>query len=200
MIGTGILFLLLPNTIVWLSTKSNSTKDITSVPSADVGLVLGTSPKIGKRDNKYFTYRIDAAEKLYKAGKVKCLLVSGANPSLYYNEPLKMYEALIERGVPKEKIVLDYAGLRTLDSVGRAKEIFGVKNTIIVSQAFHNHRALFIANHIGLNAHAYEAKDVNKDKTRIRAREVLARIRVMLDLYITKTPPKFLGEKQSLPL
>ncbi len=200
MIGLGILCFFMPNAIVRLKTQSRSTTELLELPAADVGLVLGTSPKVGQRANRYFTYRIDAAEKLYKSGKIKCLLLSGANPSLYYNEPLKMLEALVERGIPKDKIVLDYAGLRTLDSVVRAKEVFGVTNVIIVSQAFHNHRALFIADHIDLTASAYEAQDVEEDKARIQFREVLARIRVMLDLYITKTGPKFLGEKQALPL
>lgn len=197
----GLLALILPSVIVWASTTSRSSKELSKLPTNDVALVLGTTPKVGNRANNYFTYRIDAAEKLYKAGKVKYLLLSGANPSLYYNEPQKMKEALVSRGIPTEKIILDYAGLRTLDSVIRAKEIFGANNVTIVSQAFHNHRALYIANHIGLDANAYNAQDVSLQYSlRIKAREILARIRVMLDLYITNTQPKFLGEKQILPL
>ena len=196
-IGFGIFLIFLPCTIVWFTTKGKSTNKITDVPLADVALVLGTSPKIGDQNNRYFTYRIDAAVELYEAGKVKCFLLSGANPSVYYNEPQKMREALISRGIPKEIIVSDYAGLRTLDSVVRAKEIFDAQNVIIVSQAFHNHRALFIAKHIKLPATAYEAQNVNSG---IIPREILARIKVFLDLYVTNTEPKFMGEKQKLPL
>lgn len=192
---------MLPNVIVWLTTQSQSTDSLQDLHSSDVALVLGTSPKTGNRANNYFTYRIDAADKLYKAGKVKCILVSGANPSKYYNEPLNMQQELVARGIPKEKIVLDFAGFRTLDSVIRAKEIFGAQNVTIVSQPFHNHRALFIANHIDLEANAYNAQDIPvRYSWRVKGREILARIRVILDLYITNTQPKFLGEKHSLPL
>jgi len=196
-IAVILLLLFLPNIVVWITTKSKSTDQIDKVEPADVALVLGTSPKIGTRDNSYFTHRIDAAEELYKSGKVKCFLLSGANPSVYYNEPKDMKAALVERGIPADIIVLDYAGLRTLDSVVRAKEIFDAKDVIIVSQAFHNHRALFIANHIDLPATAYEAKDIG---SKIKIREIGARIKVFLDLFITNKKPKHMGEKEQLPI
>lgn len=195
----GLFLLFLPYTVVWLSTKSKSTDQLSEVPTSDVALVLGTSAKIGTKDNRYFTYRMDAAEELYKAGKVKSFLLSGANPSIYYNEPEDMKAALIERGIPADIIELDQAGLRTLDSVIRAKEIFQAERVLIVSQAFHNHRALFIADHIDLPATAYEAGDVEADAKRIQGREVLARVRVFLDLFVTKTRPKHMGKKEELP-
>jgi len=192
---------LFPSVFVWGTTRAQSSTELSDLPADQVVLVLGTAARIGTQANNYFTFRIDAAERLYKAGKVKCFLLSGANPSKYYNEPKDMKEALMARGVPAEMIVLDFAGLRTLDSVVRAKEVFSAPSVTIVSQAFHNHRALYIANHIGLPAQAYHAQDVQaKYSIRIKIREVLARVRVLLDLHITNTKPKFLGEQQALPL
>lgn len=174
---------------------------VDEVPPQAVALVFGTSDKIGEHDNLYFTHRIDAAVELWEAGKVECLLVSGDNRNKYYNEPDKMREALIERGVPKEKIVRDFAGLRTLDSVVRAKEIFQAPSVILVSQKFHNERAAYIARAHGLTCVGYNADDVATSaglKTRLR--EVAARVAMWLDIRILKTRPRHLGPLEALPI
>ena len=120
---------------------------INKLPQNDVALVLGTSKyTVNGYQNPYFYYRIEAAAKLYQAKKVKHILVSGDNRLKSYNEPKEMQQALEKRGIPTKAITLDYAGFRTLDSVVRSKEVFGQKRITIVSQKFHNHRALFIAN------------------------------------------------------
>ena len=115
-------------TAIWAS-RGRLFDEAAAVPKTRVGLVFGTTDRINGLQNLYFRYRIDAAEKLWKAGKLDTLIVSGDNSSKYYNEPGKMKQALIERGIPAERIVCDYAGLRTFDSVVRAKEIFGLDSS-----------------------------------------------------------------------
>ena len=170
--------------------------DVEKVPQNRVALVLGTSRRMADgRVNLYFKYRINAAVELYKAKKVDYLLLSGDNSLSYYNEPMDMKKALIEAGVPEKVIFLDYAGFRTLDSVVRANKVFGQSRYTVVSQPFHNKRAIFIARQYGIQAVGYNAKDVSTEigfKTQVR--EVFARVNVFLDLYILFTQPKFLGE------
>ena len=175
--------------------------EVSAVPAQPVGLLFGTTDKIGERDNLYFTHRIDAAVELWEAGKVECLLVSGDNREKYYNEPNKMRDALIERGVPKEVIVRDFAGLRTLDSVVRAQQIFQAPSVILISQKFHNERAAYIAQHEGLDYVGYNAKDVPAGlglKTKLR--EVAARVKMWLDVRIFDTEPRHLGDWEYLPI
>lgn len=170
------------------------------IPYNRTGLVLGTTPKLNDgRPNLYFEYRMDAAAALYQAGKVKYLIISGDNHLHTYNEPEEMKKSLLARGVPQEALYLDYAGLRTLDSVRRAKEIFGQDSLTIISQRFHNERAIYLADAYGLQAVGYNAKDVHTYaglKTRIR--ELFARVKVFVDL-VTCKQPKHLGEKIPIP-
>ncbi len=175
--------------------------ELADLPKASVGLVFGCSNKIGNKTNKYFEYRIDAATELWKAGKVQCLIVSGDNRSKYYNEPQKMKEALIQKGVPKEVIVCDFAGLRTLDSVIRAKKVFQSPDVIFVSQKFQNERASYIAKEIGLKAFGYNARDVGlHNGIKVKLREIGARVKMLLDVKVLKTQPRHLGEVVPLPL
>ena len=175
--------------------------DVNEVPAQPVGLLFGTTDKIGNRDNLYFNYRIDAAVALWEAGKVECLLVSGDNREKHYNEPDKMRTALIERGVPKEVIVRDFAGLRTLDSVVRAKEVFQAPAVILISQKFHNQRASYIAQNNGLEYVGFNAQDVAASGgTKTKVREVAARVKMWLDIRILKTRPRHLGELEYLPV
>lgn len=179
------------------STKAQLYSDVASIPSRKVGLVLGASKNtVRGTHNLYFTYRILAAYKLFKANKVQYLLLSGDNHVKGYDEPSDMREALIAMGVPDSCIVLDYAGFRTLDSVLRCNEVFGEDSITIISQEFHNQRATFIANKNNIHAIAFNAQEVNKNyslKTKIR--EYFARVKCILDIYILHTSPKFLGAK-----
>jgi len=188
--------------MVWISsatvvnaTHSFHSNKLEKVPKIDVCLVLGTSKgsKSGKT-NLYFSKRIKACVKLWKAGKVKAFIVSGDNHKHGYNEPDDMRIALIREGIPDSVIHPDYAGLRTLDSVVRSKEIFGQDSILIVSQEFHNQRALYIALHSGLYAFGFDAEDVHSRygfKTRIR--EYFARVKVLIDIHLTGKKPKHLG-------
>ena len=166
--------------------------DVNAVPTCEVGLLLGTNPYLKNgQPNKYFLYRIEAAVQLYEAGKIEYILVSGDNHRNDYNEPEEMKRALINKGIPEERIVLDYAGFRTLDSVVRAKEVFGYDTFIVISQRFHNERALFLAKHHGIQAIGFDAQDVTAYygfKTRVR--EYLARTKLFVDLWF-EVQPKF---------
>ena len=132
---------------------------------------------------------------LFKAQKVDYILISGDNSRQGYDEPTDMKEALVAQGVPSQKIYLDYAGFRTLDSVVRAKEIFSLTQLTVVSQAFHDQRAIYLAQKYGIDAIGFCAKDVDKYtgfKTSVR--EYFARVKVFWDLTFG-VKPKFLGEK-----
>jgi SanA protein len=168
------------------------------IPPREVGLVLGTSkrrPDGGP--NPFFDYRIEAAAKLYQRGKVKHLLVSGDNHVNGYNEPEDMKEALIAEHVPASVITLDYAGLRTLDSIVRAEKIFGLKRFTIISQREHDERALLICRSYGIDAIAFSADDVPfQYAERAHIHEWLAQVKVVLDLYVLHTKPKYLGARE----
>ncbi len=192
-----VVVTLVCDTIVRQNTQERAYDDIDSLPHNKVGLLLGTSPLDRQGNtNYYFIYRIDAAEELIKAGKIDYILVSGENSSVDYDEPTWMRDSLVARGIPEDRIVLDFAGFRTLDSVVRAKEVFGQESFTIISQRFHNERALYLADYNGIDAVAYNAKDVSTwtKWLKIHGREYLARVKMMIDLAVNKQP-HFLGEK-----
>lgn len=192
----GICLVLLANYWVLSTVNDQVFSDVDKVGYSDVALVLGTSMSInGIHENPFFTYRVKAAARLFFSGKVKHILVSGDNSTMRYNEPRDMRNALIKLGVPDTCITMDFAGLRTLDSVVRSNKIFQQKRITVVSQEFHNYRALFIANHYGIDAIAYNAHYPTEVTFKTILREYLARPKAILDLYVFGTQPKFLGEK-----
>jgi SanA protein len=153
------------------------------------------------RLNLFFTRRMDAAATLWKAGKVKRLLVSGASDARGYNEPISMRDAIVARGVPIEAIDMDPSGFRTLDSVVRAKTVFGVTRMTMVSQRFHDERAIFLADHSGVDAVGFAAREVGSfEGWWHRGREVLARGKVLLDVYVLGTRPAVEADTPSKPL
>jgi len=192
----SILTLFIISENIFKTQKKLCYNDINEIPKNKVGLLLGTSKYIGKYLNYYYKYRIDAAVELYKNKKIDYILVSGDNSEKSYNEPKTFKIDLIKRGVPANRIYLDYAGFRTFDSVIRSKEVFGQQSITFISQRFHNERAIFIAKHNGINAIGYNAKDLHgKNGLKTRIRERFARIKAILDVFILRTKPKFLGEK-----
>lgn len=174
--------------------------DTTFIPYNKVGLLLGTSPRVkGGKTNPYFKNRIDAAEELFESGKIKYILISGDNRRHNYNEPQAMKDSLVNRGIPKESLVLDFAGLRTLDSMVRSKEVFGQDSVTVISQQFHNERAIYLARHYGIYAIGYNAKDVGAyEGLKTQVRELLARVKVFVDFFVNKQP-RHLGEKIEIP-
>ena len=192
----GIAFIALTNYWVVSIGQSQIYNDINQVSYSDVALVLGTSRSVNGRDeNPFFTNRINAAADLFFQGKVKHVLVSGDNSSRYYNEPMDMRKALLKLGIPDTCITMDFAGLRTFDSIVRSNKIFQQKRITVVSQEFHNYRALFIADFFGIDAIAYNAKYPAQASCQILLRELFARSKAILDLYFLQTSPKYLGDK-----
>lgn len=176
--------------------------NLQQVPSRNVGLLLGTVEQLrGGGPNPFFRNRVEAAAELYKHGKVRHLLVSGDNHRRGYNEPEDMRKALLARGVPDQAITRDYAGLRTLDSVVRAKEVFGVSTLTIISQRDHDQRALLIADRNGMDAIAFCAAEVPLNHSILaHIHEWFARVKMVLDLYVLHTRPKHTGSRVLVPI
>jgi SanA protein len=189
---------------IWIvkSTEKRIFSEINKLPDHRIGLVLGTSHRsAGGGPNPFFQTRIETASELYRLGKIDHFILSGDNSSIFYNEPLEMRKALISKGVPAAAITLDFAGLRTLDSVVRSKEIFGQDKLTIITQSFHSYRAIFISNFYDIDAVAMVAEEPGIERTfKVRLREYLARTKAVMDLYIFKTAPRHLGEKEDIKI
>lgn len=191
-----LVMIVVSNLVVSCSTKKLVYQSVESVPYNKTALLLGTSKYLSDgRRNLYYQYRIEAVAALFRAHKVDYVVVSGDNSREDYDEPTDMKNDLVAAGIPAERIYLDYAGFRTLDSVVRCKEIFGQSSFTIVSQQFHNERAIFLARHYNIAAIGFNAQDVQAYygfKTMLR--EKLARVKLFIDLLVHKKP-KFLGDK-----
>lgn len=177
---------------VWIvtSTKGRVFDSPQEIDRQSVGLVLGTSKKVAPdTPNKHFVNRIAAAAELFHSGKVGRLLVSGYRDSEYYDETKDMIAKLIELGVPEKMIMADDRGSRTLHSVMRASTVYKLDRLVIISDDFHVGRALFIADHLGMDAVALRSEAVDRDDSRgVRWREYFARVKAVLDLYLL--PPE----------
>ena len=189
-----LALMLICNHIVVSNAEGKVFSDINSVKYNKVGLLLGTTPqaRIGRITNQFFIYRIDAAEQLYKAGKIEKILISGDENSLDgVNETECMRDSLVARGVPANAIILDGKGYRTICSVINANKVYGLKSFTIISQKFHNERAIYQAEHLGLdvkNLQAYNAKDPKSRRAYLTTiREYFARVKMFLDLMTDKT-------------
>jgi SanA protein len=195
-----VLLVLLANRWVINSTDAYLYADASLMPENEVGLVLGCSPFVASgKPSPQFRGRIQAAADLYRQGKVKRLILSGANPDATYNEPKKMREALLEKGVPSHAMVLDYAGDSTFDSIARARIVYGLSRLTIITQRYHSYRALFLARKSGMKAVAFSApsEGVVGPGFRHPPREVLARLLAVLDLFVLQTEPR--SERQEQP-
>jgi SanA protein len=191
-----VLAIIFSNLIVNNNAKEKVFRSTDKISKNKVGLLLGTSKILmNGQKNLYFIYRVNAAAKLFKSGKIEYILISGDNRTQKNNEPQDFKDELLKKGIPENKIFLDYAGFRTLDSVVRLKEIFGQNSVTMISQEFHNERAIYLAEHFGIKAIGFNAKDVtNRLGFKTQLREYLARVKVFVDI-IFKVQPKFLGEK-----
>lgn len=191
----AICAILSANHAVEKGTNPHIYSDVTAIPHHTAALLLGTSKTLRSgKANLYFQYRIDAAVALFKSGKIDCIVISGDNGRESYNEPEDMKVELVKQGIPEKQIYLDHAGFRTLDSVVRMNKVFGQNNFTVISQEFHNRRAIYIAQAKGLNAIGFNAKNVDAySGFKTQVREKLARVKLFLDLWTDKSP-KFLGE------
>jgi len=194
-IGLCVASVLAARVLIARTAQDKTYSDVSQIPHRHVGLVLGCPKRLfGGWSNPFFENRMTAAAELYRSGKVDFLVVSGDNHIQSYDEPVDMKNTLVEMGVPKDRIYLDYAGLRTLDSVVRVKQIFLQSSVTIVSQHFHNQRAIFLASHHGIDAIGFDAPDVAPQyafKTLVR--EQFAKVKAVLDVYLLHTQPHFLG-------
>ena len=188
-----LALMLICNLLVVNNAEGKAFSDIESVKYNKVGLLLGTTPqaRFDRITNYFFVYRIDAAEELYKAGKIEKILISGDENSLDgVNEPECMRDSLVARGIPANDIILDGKGYRTINSVVNANKVFGLKSFTIISQEFHNERAIYQAEHLGLdleNIQAYNAKMPTSRRALLTTiREYFARVKMFLDLLTFK--------------
>lgn len=186
----------------YISFKTNPYiySNINKLPNTKVALLLGTSNRLKEGSpNPFFYNRIGAAVELYRKGKVKYFILSGDNQHMSYNEPIKMRNVLVRMGIPDSVLYLDFAGIRTFDSVVRCRTIFGQTEVLIISQNFHLQRAIYIARYLGMNAVGYRATGVGIFRgLKTLLREFPARLLVYWDLY-NETMPKHLGEKVIIP-
>lgn len=179
----------------WISYKTSPYiyDDINALPYRSVGVVLGTAKYLyGNSINGFYQYRINGAIDLYNAKKINYLLLSGDNSQSNYNEPITMKHDLLAANIPASAIYLDYAGFRTLDSIIRTREVFDTNNFTIITQRFHCERALFIALHQNIRAQCYAVPSPSYIE-KVRFREIFARAKAFLDLYILNKKPRFLG-------
>lgn len=200
----GLVFI--SNALTTSFAKDRVFTDLDKIPQNKVGVLLGTAKYLqsrslsGRNINPYYQYRINAAAELFHSGKIEYILVSGDNGHRSYNEPQTFKNDLVKMGIPAEKIFLDYAGFRTLDSMVRAKAVFGQESITVISQKFHNERAIYLAEKRGLKAIGFNAKDVNlRSGMKVEFREYLARVKMFSDLLFSKQP-KFLGEEIEIGL
>ena len=168
--------------------------DVEAVPAREYGLLPGTSRLVhGKYLNTYFFNRIHAAVELYRAGKIRKIIVSGDNSRTDYNETGDMERELIVEGIAPEDVLSDFAGFRTLDSVVRARNLFGAAELTVISQRFHCERAIYLAARNGIDAVGFEADEVAPRSIRLRlaVREAFARVLAVLDAELLNTKPHF---------
>lgn len=190
--------LLLDHWISW-KTAPYIYDDINQIPAKEVGVVLGTAKYVRTGGiNQYYQYRINGAKQLYSTQKINYLLLSGDNAQVSYNEPITMRRDLVNAGIPRDNIVLDFAGFRTLDSIIRVKKVFDTNNFTIITQRFHCERALFIAMHLGIEAQCYAVP--SPETLLVRIREIFARLGALTDLYILDSQPRFLGPLVPIPV
>lgn len=189
------------NLIVIQSARGRTYSDVEKIPYNKVGLVLGTTPKLSNgNDNYYYKCRMQATADLYFAGKISYIIASGDNHIKEYNEPECMRNSLVALGVPDTVIYLDYAGFRTFDSMVRAKKVFGQNSITVISQHWHNQRAIYVARKQGIDIVGFDAKDaiVRKAYIKNHIREMLAKVKAVIDVCFGKQP-HFLGEPVIIP-
>lgn len=201
LIIAGILVVGGCNLMVKTSARGKLYDEEQKIPYRKVGLLLGTAPKMANgTPNMYYQYRIEAASRLFHARKISYILISGDNCRHGYNEPEAMRQSLIAAGVPDTAIFLDYAGFRTYDSMVRAKKVFGQDSVTVISQYWHNERAVYLARRIGVDAIAYNASDVEHRRSFLKnhVREMLAKVKAVADPLLDKRP-RFLGDAVPIP-
>ncbi len=196
--GFFLVFLFIFCSQVVILSLAKEIHSVTSTPSAPVALVFGAGLKPNGKPSDALYDRIEVGAELYKEGKVEKIIMTGDNGSRLYNEVVPMQETAEALGVPKKDIILDYAGFRSYDSCYRARDVFGVTSTIVVSQKFHVPRILFICRALGIKTEGVGADKhiYNEAGGYWPVREFLARVKAFTEVVITRPKPKFLGERE----
>lgn len=196
---TLLVAVLVPSSYVVLSTESRVlTLEDTLPEEVDCILVLGCGVYSDGSPTPMLADRLTRGTELYQAGWAKKVLMSGDNRSQYYNELATMHRVAKEKGIPNQDIVLDYAGLSTYDSMYRARDIFGVKKVVIVTQEYHLYRAIYLARALGLEAWGVAADGQNyRGQIKRDFREILARDKDILSA-IFQPKPTYLGDPEEL--
>lgn len=183
----GLIVVLAANLLVYLHSRSRIHDTLTTLPEAEAAVVLGTSPS-----SEYMSGRIEGAVELFQAGKVSRILVTGDSHGRYYDEVHPMRDMLLAAGIPEAAILVDPYGLRTLDSLARARNVFGLERVILVSQRFHNYRAVYLAQAYGLQAQAYNAPGSPPPHWYFtRLREYAARAMAVVDVHVLDRQPEY---------
>jgi vancomycin permeability regulator SanA len=173
--------------------------EVEAVQYAPVAIVFGAAVRHDGKPSTILADRVAAAVDLYKAGKVRRILMTGDNSSLHYNEASAMKRLAVELGVPADRVNLDYAGFRTYDSVYRAREVFGVTDAILVTQGYHLPRALFLARSIGIDAAGFKAGlELYPHQSYYSLRELPAGVVAWYQANVFHPRPRFLGEPVDL--
>ena len=184
MVMIGLFVVIGCQIAVTSAAKGRMYDDVKEIPHREVGLLLGTSP-LGRsgRPNQFYLHRLDATVALYNAGKIDRVIISGARRGDDYDEPAEMKNDLVKRGLPDSIFVLDGEGHRTISSIVRTKEVFAEDSVTIISQKFHNERALFLARHNGVDAIAFNAENTSSRRWRLKMvlRESMARVKAVAE-------------------
>lgn len=189
------MIILICNVLVIANANGKTFDDVSAIPHNRVGLLLATSPitPYGAH-NYYFDNRIKATDELYKAGKIDVIIASGGDytqsQKIGCDEPRAILDSLVARGIPADRIILDYEGTRTLNSIAKAKEVYGLDSLTLISQKYHNERAIYLADKCGLHAIGFNAEPspIRRNRIKNTIRECFARVKMFIDFLIDRKP------------
>ena len=180
--------------VVW-NASGKTYDNVETIPHNKVGLLLATSPITpGGAHNFYFDNRIKAADELYKAGKIDFIIASGGDYRQSQkngcDEPGAIRDSLVERGIPENRIILDYEGTTTRNSIYKARQTFGLDSVTLISQKYHNERAIFLAERCNIKAAGYNAapSPIRRNRIKNTLREYLARVKMFGSILFAGTP------------
>lgn len=194
MLLAGLLYGIGANGYIWAKTRRVIFVNINAAPKKQTAIVLGARVYRSGTPSAVLRDRLMTAEMLYNANKVSKIIVSGDHRAHEYDEPNAMYRFLAARGIPKSDIFLDHAGLRTYDTMARAKQVFGVQSAIVCTQRFHLARSVYLARHHGIDAVGM-VSDLRKYRRHYVnwAREFIARSAALVDAHLFAVRPRHLG-------
>jgi SanA protein len=193
----GIALPVIARAYIHCASREHIYSDTEKVPYSRVALVLGAGIRPDGQLSVLLKDRVDAGIRLYKMGKVDKLLMSGDNRVTHYNEPMRMRDYAVKKGIPAEDVAMDFAGRRTYDSIYRGRHIFGLREMIVVSQGWHLDRALYLCDHVGVKAWGFAADVEGHEELLIRLREVAASLMTIADVHL-RNPKPVMGKRERI--